>query len=144
LLAVPDPERPVTLLGAAPSAELRLDARDPFASIARFVAETPIDAGLPFPLAGGVVAALAYECGRAQAVLRRYDPLLVWDHRRAQYALLTIDPSRARPAWLERVATPAAPSGAPLGAAPLAPLVSADRYRAAVERILAYLAAGDA
>jgi para-aminobenzoate synthetase component 1 len=144
LLAVPDPDRPVTMNGASPSAELRLDARDPFAAIGRFVAETPIDAGLPFPLAGGVIAALAYELGTHATVLRRYDPLLVWDHRRAQYALLTIDPSRARPAWLERVTMPAPPSVGALGAAPLAPLVSAERYHQAVHRILAYLAAGDA
>ncbi len=150
LLAIPDPERPVMLLGASPTAELRIDGRerDAFARIARFVAETPVDAGLPFPLAGGVVAALAYELGTGApgtvAVLRRYDPLLVWDTRRAQYALLAIDPARARVPWLERLAAPAASFDGLLGRAPLAPLVSADRYLAAARRILDYLAAGDA
>ncbi len=158
LLSVPDPTHPVTLLGAHPVAELCLaDDDEPFARIARFVAETPIDADLPFPLAGGVVAALAYELGAAQApharrhaaegplaVLRRYDPLLVFDHRRGQYALLTTDPSRPRPPWLERVATPVDPWTGALGGAPLAAGMPPDRYLAAARRILAYLAAGDA
>src|SRR4051812_32013122 len=73
-LQVPDSERPVTLLGCAPSGELRIapngsvtwtDAaptpRDPVAAIEAFVAATPIaDASLPFPVAGGVVGYLAY------------------------------------------------------------------------------------
>ncbi|HEV7730655.1 MAG TPA: anthranilate synthase component I family protein [Candidatus Binatia bacterium] len=159
LLAVPDPTHPVTLLGAHPVAELCIAEGDddPFTAIARFVADTPVDPDLPFPLAGGVVAALAYELGSGQAphaarhpsdapiaVLRRYDPLLVWDHRRMQYALLTTDPSRPRPSWLERVAMPVDPWTGALGGAPLAATVPPERYLAAARRILDYLAAGDA
>src|SRR5262245_25785533 len=136
LLEVPDPERPVTLIGCRPVAELALHPgdRDPLAALGRFVAETPAaDTALPFPLAGGVVACLAYELGvevaprriphrntGALAVLRRYDPLLVYDRRRDQYAVLALHSAAARASWLERL------SGAPphfdgaLGAAPLA------------------------
>ena len=99
LLDVPDPQRPVTLVGCAPTAELRVEANatDPLGTIARFVDETPLRADdLPFPLAGGVLACFAYELGahtvpgraagadvapdRARRVCR-YD-LSVYDRRR--------------------------------------------------------------
>ncbi|HJQ83636.1 MAG TPA: hypothetical protein VKA21_06150, partial [Candidatus Binatia bacterium] len=104
LLEVPDPRHPVTLVGCAPEAELRIDAdgrvdafggsdcgSDPLAAIERFVAGAP--RGLPFPY-GGVVGWLAYELGRFTeppravqppvpdvplAVLRRHDPVLIHD-----------------------------------------------------------------
>lgn len=159
LLEVPDPERPTTLLGCRPVAELRLRAADPdpLGTLAAFVSETPrIDATLPFPLGGGVVACLGYELGVAIAprriphrghdplgVLRRYDPLLVYDRRRAQWGLLSSSPAAARAPWLERLSDPAGDWTAPLGAAPLAASMPAESYRAAVGRILDYLAAGD-
>src|SRR5262249_44148183 len=72
LLAVPDAAQPLTLLGCAPQARLRVlgdggverDGRrtksDPLAAIERFVAE---GTALPFPY-GGAVGYLAYEFGR--------------------------------------------------------------------------------
>src|SRR5215470_9326561 len=103
-LAVPDPTTPVTLLGCAPVAELRVgpDAVDPLGDVVRFIEASPVlDPGLPFPLAGGVLACLAYELGAwtvaglarpssagPLAVLRRYDPLLVFDHRRGRWLLV--------------------------------------------------------
>jgi para-aminobenzoate synthetase component 1 len=159
-LDVPDPLHPVTLLGCAPTDELVVDAATPDAlgAIARFVAESPAgDPTLPFPLAGGVVGYLAYELGarlarptldrlpvEPLAVLRRYDPVLVFDRARRQYALLRLDERRPTPAWLERVATPVSVPHGPLAAAPLAPALAADVYPARVRRILDYLVAGDA
>src|SRR6516225_4588894 len=159
LLEVPDPERPVTLIGCRPVAELALHPgdRDPLAALGRFVAETPVaDPALPFPLAGGVVACLSYELGvevaprrithrstTPLAVLRRYDPLLVYDRRRTQYALLAQHPAAARARWLERLSGTAPHLEGALGAAPLSAATSAACYHAAVRRILAYLAAGD-
>jgi para-aminobenzoate synthetase component 1 len=172
LLEVPDPERPVTLLGCAPSAELRVlaggavrvegaapaPAADPLAAIARFVAETPVDPSLPFPLGGGAVGFLAYELGHLLepaagpahrhalplAVVRRYDPLLVHERARGQWTLLSAEPGAARARWLERLTGPAPAWDGPVGAGPLAPLWPASSHLAAVRRILGYLAAGDA
>ena len=162
LLAVPDAARPSILLGCAPTAELRLEPAclDPFETITRFVAETPIDPALPFPFGGGALACLTYELGvhvaprrvpyvpsGPLAVLRRYDPLLVWDVTRRQYALLTVDAGRARAPWLERLSAPAPdPTGpmGPLAAGRLTALLSQDRYRTAVRRVLDWLVAGDA
>src|SRR5438046_1910262 len=97
LLEVPDRAQPLTLLGCAPRARLRIladgcierDGRlaggDPLAALERFVAEGP---SLPFPY-GSAVGYLAYELGRCTepgrdggppapdgplAVLSRYDP----------------------------------------------------------------------
>jgi para-aminobenzoate synthetase component 1 len=166
LLEVPDPAQPVTLLGCAPRARLRIlangrverdgrrEAADPLAAVARFVAEGP---ALPFPY-GGAVGYLAYEFGRFTepgrggspqasdvplAVLSRYDPVLAYDPRRAQYALVCAEPVSARAAWLERLAAPAPAWHGALATAPLAPLLPGERYLAAVRRILDYLAAGD-
>src|SRR5437899_483691 len=152
LLEVPDPAQPLTLLGCAPRARLRIladgcierDGRlaggDPLAALERFVAEGP---SLPFPY-GSAVGYLAYELGRCTepgrdggppapdgplAVLSRYDPVLAYDRSRAQYTLVCAVPA---PAW-----------DGPLAAAPLAPLLPRARYLAAVRRILDYLAAGD-
>src|SRR5262249_16044367 len=156
---VPDPVHPVTLIGCRPVAELTLHAGDhaPLATLARFIAQSDVaEPVLPFPLGGGVVACLSYELGVVisprsisprgagpLAVLRRYDPLLVSDRRRSQYAVLAHDPSGARAPWLERVSDAAPRFDGALGAAPLAAAMSATRYRDAVRRILAYLAAGD-
>jgi len=163
LLAVPDPRRPVTLVGCAPVAELRITAGagdDPLAAIERFVAESPApEPALPFPLGGGVVACLAYELGTATvrprhaappvagtplAVLRRYDPWLVHDATAGQWRVVGGASGRLRPPWLARLATPAPQIDGPLARGPLAALVPAAAHRAAVRRILDYLAAGDA
>jgi len=169
LVEVPDAERPLALIGCAPRAVLRIEASgrvvrsdgvavpsDPLDALERFVAEG--DAGLPFPL-GGVVGYLAYELGRLVepprtepgaapdlplAVLARHDPVLVYDRGRAQYLLACADPAAARAPWLERLAAPAPRWEGPLAGAPLAPRLPPAHHRAAVERILAYLAAGDA
>ncbi len=165
LLEVPDAIHPVTLLGCAPVAELRVEAdgrawrtdggpvpADPFTAIERFVAETPVAVELPFPLAGGLIGYVGYEAGRVAArrpteplaVLRRYDPIAVHDHLRGQWHLVSIDPAYARAPWLERLAAPAPAWEGPLASARLAACLPAARYRAAVECILDYLAAGDA
>ncbi len=127
LCTVPDPDRPVTLVGCAPIAELRLDGSedDPFGAIERFVAAAPVvDPSLPFPMAGGVVGYLAYELGRTAAratrlpaaVLRRYDPLLVLDHAHARWSLVGSAPAP----WLERLAGASPHWTGPLATAPLA------------------------
>jgi para-aminobenzoate synthetase component 1 len=165
LLEVPDATRPLTLLGCAPRARLRVladgrvegdaRARDPVRAVAAFVAETATD--LPFPY-GGVVGYLAYELGRfiepprdgagpapdaPLAVLTRYDPVLVYDRSRAQYGLACTDPASARAPWLERLAAAVPRWDGPLAAGRLAPRLSAARYVAALRRILDYVAAGD-
>jgi para-aminobenzoate synthetase component 1 len=172
-LDVPDLERPVTLLGCAPSAELRVgidgsvtwtDAgpapRDPIAAIEAFVAATPVaDATLPFPVAGGAIGCFAYELGRFTvrrrtrprpytgtlplAVLRRYDPLLVYDRSRAQYLLVSSDAGRRAP-WLERLASPGPRIDGRIAAGPLVARWSREAYVAAAARVLDYLVAGDA
>jgi anthranilate/para-aminobenzoate synthase component I len=159
LLEIPDPEQPAAIIGCRPTAELciRTGDPDPAAAIARFVAAAPpVGTGLPFPLAGGVVACLTYELGVGLAprpighvpvdplaVLRHHDPLLVYDRRRSQYVLLGSAPSALRAPWLEHLSRPAPEWHGPLGAAPLAASMPAERYRTAVRDILAYLAAGD-
>jgi para-aminobenzoate synthetase component 1 len=159
LLDVPDADRPVTLLGCRPRETLVVppDARDPLGAIARFVAEAP-RAGLPFPLGGGVVGWLAYELGRATepagagaaapdegplAALARYDPLLVWDRTRATYLLLCAEPAAAEAPWLERLAAPV-PTWSGAAGGPLAAEMPAHWHTRSVERILAWLHAGDA
>jgi len=159
LLPVPDPERPVTLVGCRPLEELRLEdgPGDALAAAAEFVErQAPLDAALPFPLGSGLVGYLAYEAGRVTAprarrhacpvplaVLRRYDPLLVFDHTTRQWALVSATAARARSPWLERL------SGAPparepaVAGATLRALWDAERYRGALARIHEYLAAGD-
>ena len=155
-LAVPDPIAPVTLVGCASIAELRVDARtdDPLGAIARFVETSPLlDAALPFPLGTGVVGCLAYELGAwtvpglapadgPLAVLRRYDPVLAFDHRSAAWTL--VGSSDRMPAWLARcdASAPVVPPG-PLAAGELAPAFDRTTYRAAIARIHAYLHAGD-
>jgi len=151
-LAVPDPATPVTLVGCAPVAELRVEASavDPLGEIVAFLESAPVlEPALPFPLGGGVVGCFAYELGAALvpglarsaasgplAVLRRYDPLLVFDHRRGEYTLVG---TRGAPHWLER--TPG--WDGPLAATELQATFDRDAYRAAVARIHAYLRAGD-
>src|SRR5262249_18416748 len=131
--------------------------RDPAGAIARFVAAAPrADDGLPLPLAGGAGARLSYELGGDLAprrirhrtgdppgVLRHYAPGPGLDRRRRQYALVASTPAAARAPWLEQLSRPAPAWHGSLGAAPLAATMSTDQYRAAVRRILAYLAAGD-
>ncbi len=160
LLEIPDPEHPATLVACRPVDELRIDdgERDPLRALADFLPRARRAAcdDLPFPFGGGVVACLAYELGvrlaprsiphaspGPLAVLRRYDPMLVHDRRRAQWALLAGSPRAARPEWLDRLARPAPSWHGQLAGARLAATMPAARYRAAVQRILAYLAAGD-
>ena len=173
LLEVPDSQHPATLLGCAPRVQLRVSRdgtversdrlptpADPLAAIERFVSETPAT-DLPFPLGGGAIGYLAYELGQFTAwparrrsprpapdvplaLLARYDPLLVYDRSRSQYLLLCDDSASASAPWLARLTAPATTPEAPLAAAALSSSWSADSYRAAVRRILDYLAAGDA
>src|SRR5262249_49832291 len=121
----------------------------------RFVADAATD--LPFPH-GGVVGYLAYEFGRFTeplrhiaartsalplAVLRRHDPVLVFERNRGQWALACRTPSSARAPWLERL--PGAPPAGPrsLARGPLVPVVERGRVLDAMARVLASLAAGD-
>jgi len=155
-----------TLLGCAPPAELRVlaDGRvvregsrgsdaEPLAAIERFVAEAPCH--VPFPF-GTVVGYLAYELGRFTepprdgawrapdvplAVLARYDPVLAY--RRGQYELVSVDPARGRPRWLERLGTPVSGAAEPFASGPLIADVPRNDYLAAATRILDYIAAGD-
>ena len=155
LLDVPDSERPVTLLGCAPVDEARIAADDPapLATIARIVgAAPPLDASLPFPLAGGTIGYLAYEVGAPRAdvrdvlpvaTLRRYDPVVAFDRARRQYHLVSSDARTARAPWLERLKAPVPAWTGPIGTAPLRARWSAAAYRDAVARIRAYLVAGD-
>src|SRR5205823_5131408 len=95
-----------------------------------------VDSALPFPLAGGVVACLGYELGELiepprdgittagdgpLAVLRRYDPLLAYDHARRQYTLLCAAGGARRAPWLERLAAPAPSWDGPVGGPPAPP-----------------------
>jgi para-aminobenzoate synthetase component 1 len=173
LLEVPDPRHPATLLGCAPRVRLIVGAdgtversdgqptpSDPLAAIEHFVRETP-GLGLPFPLGGGAIGFLAYELGQFTAwparrrppgpapdvplaMLARYDPLLVYDRSRHQYLLLCDQAASASAPWLARLTAPAAVPEGPLATAALSSSCPADDYRAAVRRILDYLAAGDA
>ena len=155
-LGVPDPVAPVTVLGCRPVAELRVDAHttDPLGAIARFIATSPVlEPALPFPLAGGVVGCFAYELGgwtvpgltpretaEPLAVLRRYDPLLVFDHRDRTWTLVGSDCDAP---WLERLGAHVPPFDGTFAAGELRPAFDRDAYRAAIARIHAYLRAGD-
>jgi para-aminobenzoate synthetase component 1 len=151
LVEVADVAQPLTLIGCAPHAVLRVrhDDASPLETIADFAAAEPSD--LPFPY-GAVVGYLAYELGALGApssglplaVLARYDPMLAYDRLRNQYALVCRDPASARAPWLERLAAPPPRWDGPLASGPLVPLVSPARQLASVRRILDYLAAGDA
>jgi para-aminobenzoate synthetase component 1 len=170
LLDVPDPLHPMTLVGCAPRATLVVhpdgtvasnDDRpfppEPLRAIEAFVRATPV-AALPFPLGGGVVGYLAYELGRLiephtgptpapsvpLAVLARYDPVLLYDRRRAQYTLVCAEASSARAPWLERLTDPVPTWPGDIAAGPLGPRWPRERYLAAVHRVLDYLRAGDA
>jgi para-aminobenzoate synthetase component 1 len=155
-LSVPDDATPVTLVGCTPVDELRVDARaaDPLGDVVRFVeGAEPLDASLPFPLGGGLVVALAYELGAwtvpglrrpttgLLAVVRRYDPLLVFEHRRARWSL--VGSTSAAPRWLERLGAPAHVPAGPLASEELRAGFTRDAYRRAIARIQAYLRAGD-
>src|SRR5262245_19726764 len=135
LLEVPDPDLPVTLVGCRPVAELRLTVAEahPLGAMASFLRETPTSTA-PFPAAGGVIAVLTYEPGRAAvvprlarslapatllAVRRRYDPLLVFDRRGGGWQLVASAAGRRAP-WLARLDGPARrPYGGPIAAEPL-------------------------
>lgn len=154
---VPDPLHPMTVLACRPVDELRVadDDPDPLAAAAAFVTEAPPGTDdLPPVVGAGVLGFLAYEAGRPvaprarrhasalpAALLRRYDPLVVFDHTRRRWAVRWHGRPRTVP-WLERLGrTPRAPR--PLPPARLLPGLAPAAYHAAVGRILAYLAAGD-
>jgi anthranilate/para-aminobenzoate synthase component I len=167
LVQVPDPVRPLVLLGCRPTATLRVHAdgtavrsdgraapQEPLAAIEAFVAEGPV--ALPFPL-GATIGFLTYELGNVieprgarpadptlpLALLQRHDPMLVYDPARGQYTLVASDAIAARAPWLERLAGSPPPWEGPLAAAPLAPAWDRTAHAAAVARIHAWLAAGD-
>ena len=156
-LAVPDPAAPVTIVGCAPVAELCVDARtvDPLGAIVRFIETAPmLDAGLPFPLGGGVVGCFAYELGGwtvpgcapcavdgPLAVLRRYDPMLVFDHGTRTWTLVGTGDCAAP--WLARARDAVPAWNGPLSSGELRATLDRDAYRAAIARIHDYLRAGD-
>jgi para-aminobenzoate synthetase component I len=171
LLDVPDPQHPATLIGCAPHATLVIRAdgtvasrgagslpREPLAAVERFVDEAASVTALPFPLGGGVVGYLGYELGRLLvphagpapdsalplAAFARYDPIVVFDHRRAQYTLVCSDGASSRAPWLERLTSPVPIWSGALAREPLAPVWPRVRYLAAVDRVREYLVAGDA
>ncbi len=172
-IEVPDAERPLTILGCRPSARLTIRAdgvperddgrtppREPLAAIAEFVAEGAAGTrALPFPLGANVVGVLAYELGQViearpaaaprgnvpLAVLARYDTLLVYDHRRTQYLLVSAREDTAPVPWLDHLIAraPDVREGPLWAASPLIPLLSHEHYLRAVARISDYLSAGD-
>jgi para-aminobenzoate synthetase component 1 len=169
LLNVPDPARPLVLLGCRPRAVLRVHAdgtaersdgapcaADPLDAIEAFVRDAGSAEAAPFPVGGGAIGFLGYELGcrihgiaaargtLPLAVLAHYDPILAWDATRQQYALVCRDAQSARAAWLERLGVPPPAPEGPIAGGPLGALVPADGHRASVRRILDYLAAGDA
>jgi para-aminobenzoate synthetase component 1 len=75
------------------------------------------------------------------ALLRRYDPLLVFDRLRDRWTLVG---DGGEPAWLERLRSPAPVWTGVLATGELRATFERDAYRAAVGRILDYLRAGDA
>jgi para-aminobenzoate synthetase component 1 len=75
------------------------------------------------------------------AVARRYDPLLVFDHRRGRWSL--VGSARTARHWLDRLAMPVIPPTGPLAADELRAAFTRDDYRNAIARIHAYLRAGD-
>lgn len=165
LVHVPDPIDPVTLVGVEPVAELRVDGdgtisatgvhaveSDPIAAITRFVRESPApDAS--FPLCGGAIGFLAYELGHwtvpriaarptttPLAVLRRYDPLLVYQHRTARW---WVAGNGTPPLAQWRTASDVADDGRALTHAPLVPAWTEAEYGDTIRRIHAHLSAGD-
>src|SRR5205823_3374727 len=101
----------------------------------------------------GVIGYLAYEFGRFTepprairlhtprvplAVVRRYDPVLVLDRTRGQWALACGTPRSARSPWLERLAGLPPTWSGPLARGPLRPLAPRDRALDAIRDVLAY------
>ena len=149
LVHVPDARTPVTVMGLTPAAELRIepdgDTADPIAAIASFIRAAPV-ADLPFPLRGGIVGYLGYELGhwtvphivrRAAteplAVLRRYDPLWIFDHQTRQWSRLGID-ATDQLATL-RAIVPPGDDRSSLAETPLTPAWSAATYGRGLQRI---------
>ena len=156
LVHVPDEHTPVTLVGLTPASELRIDADspgDPISAIASFIRNAPA-ADLPFPLRGGIIGYLAYELGHwtvphiarrtphePLAILRRYDPLWIFEHHHRQWSRLGSDVDDQLATL--RTITPPCDDRTPLATAPLTPAWTTDTYGDAMQRIQEHLAAGD-
>jgi anthranilate/para-aminobenzoate synthase component I len=120
-LAVPDPVAPSRSSAARPSPSCA-STRGRRTRSARSCGSSSVAAARPgaaVPARDGVVGCLAYELGAwtvpglapaardgPLAVLRRYDPVLAFDHRRATWTL--IGSSDRDAAWLARCDAPAA------------------------------------
>ena len=142
----------------------RTPGRDPLTAITQFIADgSPGATALPFPFGATVVGFLGYELGRLiepptgapgprtdlpLAVLLRYQTLLAHDRTRAQWFLASVRDDAAAVPWLDRVlddrTAPDRCWDGPLADAPLASLLPAADYLAAIERIGRYLVRGDA
>jgi len=156
-LEVPDPRRPLVVLACHPTDELRVpdDHPNPIAAVAAAVEAVPLgDPALPPLLRAGMIGFLAYEAGRPvaprarrlasplpAALVRRYDPLVVFDRPRGHWDLVWQGSPRSV-AWLERLGRQAPPPP-PIPPVALAPAWSAERHGHGVGTIRDYLAAGD-
>jgi para-aminobenzoate synthetase component 1 len=154
---LPDPAHPMVVLSCRPVEELRVadDHPAPLDAVAAFVARAPAGGNdLPAVVDAGLIGCLAYEAGRPiaprarrhasalpAALVRRYDPLVVFDRLRARWSVRWQGRPRPVP-WLERLGAGPAASAA-LAPTTLAPAFTPATYRAAVARIQRYLAAGD-
>jgi para-aminobenzoate synthetase component 1 len=158
-----DPQRILRAQDGIVSLDGRSHAGDPLSLLAHALAayrREPVAAPLPF--SGGAVGFFGYELGRAlehlpsrhdnslhmpDMVVGLYDTVIGFDHRRQRLWLMLGEragaPAEARAAALQaRLAQPKPPSRLP---PPLDWHADVDRaaYRQQIERVLAYIYAGD-